>query len=289
MTLATNGFDHAAATTSTRCTRIRTLASTAIDCAAVVPVVSTSSTSTTAARSSCAPRSALRRIRIAPDRFTSRAEAERPAESRAHDDVKSSGSAAAFGPSSAAAALDSAVTGSPPRRRADILRVGAGTRINRSELGRSDHRSMVRRATASACPIGAARSRRPCSFNSRTACRRCAVYRPRAYAGTGSDTLVRSSMGSSANRAEHRRHQRAPATPHPPQIVGITRSARAPAMFKRIGPSSGPAIGCARRKGPILPTVHRPVDHQQIPADDFGMTTETSAAAQVLRSTPSSV
>lgn len=189
------------------------------DSEAVAPVVSTSSTSTTSAFSGItAPPQRLRATTIRPRRLRRRSAAVKPTESRTPHHTRNIGTTRQSG-SHLAAAWVVCTTGSPPRRRAATLLLGAG--INTS--GRPSARNSAN-AVDSAMPSGSARSRRPCSLAESTARRPGPAYFVSAQHGTPGSVRGRTRTGPSVSTAAQSAHQPTPAAPHPAQADGSTRS-----------------------------------------------------------------
>lgn len=200
---------------STAATRNPADFNTLTDSVAVAPVVTTSSTSTNSASGVRVRRSATR-----PDTLRCRAEMDSPTESRAPTLMRSRDARCTPGIRVATAAT--AVTGSPPRPRADVHRVGAGTNVTGCST-RCQHSSCAT-PRANAAPSGAVRSRRPRSFIVTIACRRAPAYRPSERTGTPGSTRGVTTTGSAVNAHAHAEHHRVAGAPHPPQVSGSTRS-----------------------------------------------------------------
>lgn len=189
---------------------------------AVAPVVSTSSTMTTCAFVTAAGNGPAV---IRPRRLRSRARADSPAESRTPHQTRRHGNT--WQPSSdPAAARAHRTTGSPPRRRAEIRRLGEGTSIS----GRPGVRNSASPA-ASASPSGPARSRLPRSFTASTACRAGPRYGLSAQHGTPGSLRGRTRTGGPMRLRAQSRHHGVPGRRQPPHSGGRTRSrsARIPA------------------------------------------------------------
>ncbi len=157
---------HAAAMARIAATCTPAAWSTRTDSRAVAPVVTTSSTSNTSVPGR-GPRSRTR-----PLMLRSRAEMSRPTESRAIARMRKAAVTVTSG-CAATAVCAIRVIGSPPRRRAAVRRVGAGTIVSGVlTMPQQDNRWMP---TASVCARGATRSPRPRSLSARMAWRRTPV------------------------------------------------------------------------------------------------------------------
>lgn len=182
---------------------------------AVAPVVSTSSTMTTCAFAITAGNGPAV---IRPRRLRSRARADSPAESRTLHQTRRHGSTRQ--PSSDPAATRAhRTTGSPPRRRAEIRRLGEGTSIS----GRPGVRNSASPA-ASASPSGPARSRLPRSFTASTACRAGPRYGLSAQHGTPGSLRGWIRTGGPPRLRAQSRHHSVPGRRQPPHSGGRTRS-----------------------------------------------------------------
>lgn len=193
---------------------------TRTDSAAVAPVVTMSSTTSTCRVRGTPPSSS----RIRPARLRRRSAADKPTESRTPRAETRSGCTNRCG-SWLAATCAARETGSPPRARAARARVGAGTTVV-GPGGSSPHRRRRDTATAQASPRGSARSRRPRSFAATTARLRGPAYGPRLHTGTPGSPRSRTSAGGSFSTRAHARHHAVPLAPHPPHARGSTRSKR---------------------------------------------------------------
>lgn len=192
------------------------------DSRAVAPVVSTSSTTTTSVFCTLRrPARGPRRTEILPCRLCWRSPGVNPTESRTPHHTRNIGTTRQSGSHPAAAhAVRSA--GSPPRRRADAPRLGAGTNTNT----RSGVRNRAR-PRAMASPSGAARSRRPRSLAASTARRAAPAYGASAQHGTPGSARGRTRVGPPVSAAAQSAHHPAPTAPQPAHEAGSAKSNRA--------------------------------------------------------------
>lgn len=192
------------------------------DSRTVAPVVSTSSTTTTSAFPAPPCRaSGLCRTDTRPRRLCWRSSGVKPTESRTPHHTRNIGTIRQSG-SHPAAARAVRSTGSPPRRRAEPPRLGAGTNTR----GRPGVRKRASpRAIAS--PSGSLRSRLPRSLTASTARRAGPVYGASAQQGTPGSVRGRTRLGPSVSAAAQPGHHPTPAASQPAHAAGSTKSSRA--------------------------------------------------------------
>lgn len=215
--------NQAAQVTSAARTVTPASASARTDSRIVTPVVNTSSMSTTSAfAGKRTPGGRVVATMIRPCRLCWRSRCPRPTESRTPGRMRNRRTSRQPG-SQLAATTPERATGSPPRRRAAVRRVGAGTSASGRVVSRNRSSPL-----AIANPKGFVRSHRQCSLTASTAARGAPRYAPSAQQGTPGSALGRMRIGGPDKASAHRAHQAVPARPHPPHARGRIRSSSSP-------------------------------------------------------------